>query len=380
MSSMSKIDINVPHVVIVKRKIYQDVYFKVHPKDRPDGWKPSIKLGRTDKDSMSYLVKQAETVYQEYMDFKSELHAGIKIGVRSGTFPHLIGLYKASAFWDNLTPKTQRDYDTYLRRIHEWSAKNGHPHIRELKRKHLIAYLSTLDDTPTLRKRMKGLITTLCRRAMDEDFIQINPCDGLELAPVKKDKRPITIWSEQDIDAFVTEADRRGFHSLGSIVLTMIETAQRMGDVVKMRNHVNYKSGHLQYTQSKTGAKVSFPATNKLYNRYEKTGSGDFFMFINEITNKPWQTDNVSRKVREICDHLGMNNHIAMHLRHSTIYYLYELDLTYNEIASITGHSQATVKDMLDRHYLEIRNEKVASKGIEKINVARGNFGKSNTK
>ncbi len=376
MSDMAKFNFKLPrHCRAKPRKGYYDVYFEVHIKDRPHGWPASIRLGRTDKDSIKDIIAKGEIENQRYLDFC----AGYTPRAPEGSFEHIITIYRQSYHFKDLKDKTRKDYMHYLREIEEWSARNNSPHISMLNVKNATRWLNTFEEKPVKQKRMRSICSILANVAITEGYIERNVFEYVKLRTRQTEKRKVVIWSEEDIDRFIDECDARGLSSLGSIALTMIETSQRKGDVLTMQRGKNYTGGKLIYIQSKTGKKVAFNTTKKLQMRYDSVGIGDFMMFINENTGKPWTGDNVTHRAREILDYLGMNKHILMHLRHSQVYHLYELGHAYNEIAAITGHSEDTIKDMLNRHYLEIRNEETANRGIAKIDEARKSRTKSRT-
>ena len=90
-------------------------------------------------------------------------------------------------------------------------------------------------------------------------------------------------------------------------------------------------------------------------------------MFIRETTGKPWRPDAVTHMTREICDDLGMPDHIFAHLRHSQINYLFGLELSVEKMVAVTGQNEETLK----QYYREARNEKLATEAIADINEER---------
>lgn len=370
MPSMANLKAEIPHIQINKRSGYSDVYFKVHPKDRPEGWRPCIHIGRTDKLSEAQIVAKAQEIFNEYVLFKKSMVDG-KSNHKMGTYPEIIQIYKKSEFWTGIADVTRKNYGPYLKEIEQWSIRNGHPHIREQTVRQILKWLRNFKAAPTRQKRAKIVLSILHKVAMNEDYINENIVENVTLPDSKREKRKVVIWSESDIDSVVQECDDRGLKSLGSLVLTGIETAQRQGDVIRMRNKVDYDDGNLIYVQSKTGKKVKFRATEKLRRRYETVGIGEFSMFIRENTGRLWTGWAVAHELREICDYLGMTEHVFAHLRHSQVFYLYELKVPKQSIMAITGHSEKTIDAMLQNHYLEIRNEKLANQGIARIDKER---------
>jgi len=361
---------NLPsHCLVKNRGKYTDVYFSVHPKDRTEGWPATIKMGRTDKISMAEIHERAEETYKDYLAFKDKAITGEDLKIKDGTFPDIIKRYRESLYWLDLSERTKYDYGIFLKEIHEWSKRAGHPHIKLLTPKSIVRWLNNWEDAPRRQKYAKAVMSILFGSAIREGYIEINFVKDIKLRRRKSEnKKKIHIWSQEDIDRFIEEADERGLHSLGSIVLTGIETAQRQADVIKMRNGVHYKDGKLIYIQQKTGKKVQFNATNKLRERYEKYPSKQMFMFIFERTGKTWKQRAVAYHVREICDYLGLKEYNFAHLRHSQVFHLHENNIDKNSIRAMTGH---TMDYILDNVYLEARNEKLANQGVAKINRVR---------
>lgn len=363
-----------PHCQVKKRKNYCDVYFMPHPKDRPEKWPATILLGKLGKTPAEEIIKKANETYDDYVAFQFRHETGIDLRIKEGSLPDVIKRYKESIFWTSLSGRTQNDYNIFLNKINEWSFRAGHPHISKLTTKSLYAWITeNWRDAFRRQQYAKSILVILYNAAIREGYVENNLAENLVIKSVKReDKKKIRIWSQKDIDAFVKEADARGLHSIGSIVLTGIETAQRQADVIKMRHNIDYKSGKLIYIQQKTGKKVQFNATKKLAARYEKYHrANQMFMFIGENTGRPWQYRSLAQKIREICDHIGLYEYVYAHLRHSQVYYLYENELSKNIISAMTGHSTKTVDSMLDRHYLEIRNEELANRGVAKIDRVR---------
>lgn len=357
-----------PHCRVKNRGKYKDVYFEVHIKDRPEGWPPSIRLGRTDIDSIDDIVKKGISAYQSYRRFVLDGPAASRS--EEGTLPYIIEAYKTSHFWKHLAPKTKRDYEAYLLEIASWSKRSSHPHISLLTVKSIIKWLNKYKDTPVRMKRAKSVLSVLYKIAYNEGFIDNKRLvQDIELEKQRQeDKRPIVIWTENDVDAVVREADDRGLYSIGSIALTCMETCQRRGDVVPMINGRDYKNGQLRYFQSKTKKHVWFKATDKLRERLDRYHSQQVSMFINENTGRPWHPDSVTHQIRNICDHLGMTDHILMQMRHSQINYLYELGLDDQTIIAMSGHENPQT---MRAYYREKRNKELANKGVEYINKER---------
>jgi integrase len=363
------------HCRVVNRGSYADVYFKVHPKDRPDGWKPSIPLGRTDQDSFDTILEKAKKVSDEYEAFLMGVTT-----IKTGSLPDLITKFKKSELWHSWKPANQKEYHYYFETIREWSEKAGHAHVSLMTVKSINKWLSGFSETPSRRKRLLLSLKRLLDLAVNEGEIESNPAKKITLPPVGKPKRLKKLWSEKEIDAFVSACDAAGRTSLGTIALTMIESAQRLSDVVFMVYGRDYKDGHLHYIQSKTGKSVWLPCTEKLKARYKAYPPHGIAMFINECTGKQWTVSNVSHVARKILDEIGMEGYILKELRNSQTTYLLELGCEIPEMAAMTGHSLQTAQKMFDQHYAETRSKILAEKVVKRIDDFRKSNTKSNTR
>lgn len=371
-SKMSILKVKLPPHCQIKKRAggkYHDIYFMPHPATRPHDWPASIKIGRIPGDMVDKIVERADDYYNEYEHHRSGVKIPSARAIKTGSIPDVIKKYRQSYLYNDLTERTQKDYYGYLRQIEDWSEKNKHPHISKLTIPAVVKYLNTFEDTPVKQKRMKNILSTLCTVAMMEGYIPSNPVtSGIKLRKRVKPKRDVVLWSEDDVDAFVDACDERKLHSLGSIALTMIETAQRKGDVISMRTGVDYQDGKLAYVQSKTGKTVWMNATQKLRNRLDRYKSNDFYMFVNENTGKKWLDMTATHKARDILNAIGKPDHILMELRHSRVNYLYELGLDDATIIAMTGHEKP---DTMRRHYREKINQELANKGIARIDKFR---------
>lgn len=371
-SNMAKLKIDLPPHCQVKKRAkgrYYDVYFMPHPSTRPADWPASVKIGRYPDEDIDTLVKKAREWHEEYECHRAGTEAPSARSKVAGTLPDVITKYRESNLYLDLTDRTKKDYHGYLKQIEDWSEKNKHPHIKKLTIPVIVKYLNKFEQTPVKQKRMKNILSLLCEVALMEGYLEINPVrQGIKLRRRVTEKRKLVLWGEKDVDDFVDACDARGLHSLGSIALTMIETAQRKGDVLNMRTGVDYKDGQINITQSKTQKPVWMNATQKLRARLAKHPSNNFYLFVNENTGKKWLDMTATHKARDILDEIGMNDHILMELRHSRVNYLYELGFDDATIISMTGHEKP---ETMRRHYREKINQELANKGVARIDEFR---------
>lgn len=378
---MVKLELNLPPHCQVKKRPggYSDVYFMPHPKDRAEGWKPSIKLGRTDVNSIEEINKEAKRVHDEYLAHQGLIEKQDVPEKRVGTLPYVIIKYQESRFFTDIAERTRKDYRYYLGYILEWSERVGHPHIKYLTAKAIVQQLNKFEDRPVSQKRFKTVLSMLYKVAIREGLVETNIAATIDLFRRKQKKRELVIWEEEHVDAFLKAAEASGQPSVGRALIMALETAQRRGDVLKMQKPRDYDpaTGRLKFKQSKTGKFVHIKATRRLKAVLDEIPTSQLPLFLNERTGKPWNGDVFNHKFREIADMAGLTNHIFMHTRHSAILYLNRAGVDVRGIASITGHSLKTVHKMLENHYLETRDQEVADQAIETLENYRSQTKKS---
>ena len=370
-SNMPMINIKLPeHCRRIKRKGYDDIYFAPNKRHIAKGWKPTTFIGRLTVNNLQEILDKCERTLLDYNIHRS----GVDLYEdKQGSIPDLIKKYKVSEYWETKAPRNQYEYSRYFGHINDWSDKNNHPHVSLLTAKAIVTYLKQYKDKPRTRKMYLYAFKELLKIAIDEGEITHNIAYEIKLPRSNKPKRKKVLWEEEAVDIAAKACDDQGYPSLGSIIMTMIETTQRLGDVTRMVNGRDWVNGELKYIQQKTGSAVFMPPTQKLKDRYKKFPPSDYMMFINEDTNRPWLVNTITHKIRKILDSANMEGYILRDLRPSQVTYLFSLGCTPNQIASFTGHTLGTVTEMMDSHYAETRQRELAKEVVTKIDEHRAN-------
>lgn len=289
-----------------------------------------------------------------------------------GSLMHVITLYKESYFWKDLADKTKQDYNYYVRLIQEWSIQNDNPLMKNITPKDIMGWLSYFEATPVRQKRAKAVISQLFNVAIQFDYTDKNPVKSLRLRRRQTERRKLVLWEDRHVQKIVETCDKAGRFSMGHAIMIAYNTAQRQGDILKLRQPDHYSQGFFYFQQSKTGSLVDIPVTQSLKDRLSMIPTDQELLVFNEKTGKPWTNDNFIKVFRDMANKSGLPDHWFMELRHSCVYQLNRAGCTPNQIASITGHSLKTILEMLQNHYLEIRDATVASEAINKLENMRG--------
>jgi hypothetical protein len=309
-----------PHCQVKNRGRYADVYFMVHPKDRPESWRATFKLGRTDHDPVETIVKKAWEVYNEYEAFCLAERGVVSLPrERRGTIPDLIKRYRASGYWKDLAPNTRQDYERYLQFLVDWSARNKHPLFSEMKTVQAVAWLNGFDHVPMKQRRAKAVLSTLNNYAIIEGLVERNFIREIKLRRRKTPARRVITWSDDDVLAFIAQAEAMGYPSLGTAALIAFEIGQRQGDVRELQKPRDYHDGRFQFHQSKTGQYVSIRATARLKARLSSLPEEQSLLVTHDNTGKQWERGTFGHTFRRVADKAGLKNHIFMQLRHTAV-------------------------------------------------------------
>lgn len=178
----------------------------------------------------------------EFFARYAALLAGVKKPAQrpaEGTIAAVIADYKAADEYQDLAPKTQRDYGRYL----GYLAPHGHWQIYRLKRGHIKELQKVLRMPPRTAQYFARVCSVLFAYAIEEGLIDVNPAARLK----RRDKaEAYKAWTDEECAAFEASDPPRAI--LTAYMLGRY-TGQRGGDI-------------LRWTRSVYDGRVRAPATN----------------------------------------------------------------------------------------------------------------------
>lgn len=212
---------------------------------------------------------------------------------------------------------------------------------------------------------------------LDGTLVNDNPAAKLGLKTRKPLRTEADIWTKEETAIFAAQADQMGWHSVGTAVILNSWMGQREGDVINLPAN-RYKQGMIEVGQSKTGARVCLPVDlvpelqqrleEDRMRRHDKSILG-LTLLISERDGLTWNEHAFRRAFAAIrkeaaarCPSLATKQ--FMLLRHTAVVRLAEAGCTAGEISAITGHSLATVDDILERYL--VRTRKLAETAFRK--------------
>lgn len=274
----------------------------------------------------------------------------------------LIADWQASGEWKDNKPRTNRGYNDSIKEVRHWVAEDD-PDPTLITATDIEAFLSIYDDRPTTRYHVRKALRLIMKQAVKRRWRTDNPVSDVK-APMPKTR--VAIWEQDDVDLHVWAAIAAGNNDLAAIILMMWEIGQRLTDAIVFRRGAEYlpAEGLFSFSQSKTAENVSIPVGDRLRAVLAHIKvDGSPYLFHDAGTGRPFRDvsrlSHVFASMRSaflIDDDgqpriTGARRLVLKALRHSCVVQLARSACTVPEIAAITGHSPASVEEIL-RIYL----------------------------
>lgn len=331
-------------------------------------WQPSKDLRRHGfqprrlADDRALAIEEAERRNEEVDRWRADRET-VAEPAAPDSLAALIADYRTGRRWHELEPKTRRSYEWCFGILTEWA---GDAPVAAIDARRIERFHEALAvRTPAKANAAVRVLRLLLEHARRSGTIAVNPAIRPRLADTARKGR---LWSREAIAAFVAAADAAGHHSIGTAVLLNEWLGQREGDLLALPRNA-WKGGELVIEQSKTGATVALPLgmVPHLVARLEAELARQAArkvtattLLVCETTGRPWREDHfrhVFAKIRAIaakaCPELvGL---WFQHFRHTAVTRLAEAECELPMIAAITGHSLATVAQIVDRYLIRTR-------------------------
>lgn len=281
---------------------------------------------------------------------------------RHGTLRWLIAEYEASSYYAELSAATKQSYAYLSRHVLAWPGANTQ--VAAVTKPMLLAFLAPFDDRRALRDHLVQYLGVVLEYACRIGAITYHPARRLGLKKAKRSK-PIRVVDVPQMLTIVAKAREMGLPHVAMGVLLHFDLGQRQGDVLRLRNHVDYRGGVFQFNQSKTDQAVTIkPFLAETRAALASVPPTQFALVADEHGLRIGQ-DRYTRDFRKVADAAGFHDLWEMELRHSCVIFCERAGLTPGEIATRTGHSLQTVIQILERY--RYRDSVVAAQGAVKL-------------
>ncbi|MCK1638530.1 tyrosine-type recombinase/integrase [Bradyrhizobium sp. 157] len=285
------------------------------------------------------------------------------------TFSSLIDYFKDQSEYTGLGDKSKRAYDQYLALI---EAKFGTMPVGAIEdrraRGDFKAFRNTFASTPRKADYVWTTIARVLSVAKDHGKIAVNVCErGGRL--YESDRSEI-VWTAEDIRIFCGVASIE----LQAALLLALWTGQRQGDLLRL-TWSHYDGTYIRMRQSKgRGSKgrqrVTIPVGPPLKAVLDaalKEKRSAVTILVNSF-GRPWTEDGFRTSWDKAFKRTSLKDLHFHDLRGTAVTRLALSNCSVPEIAAITGHSMATVQQILDAHYLGGRVE-LAEAAIKKLSA-----------
>lgn len=281
-----------------------------------------------------------------------------------GSIAALIADYKASHLWRELTRSTRKSYTYALRVIR---AEYGNDPVRGITAWELEKFYRRLRKTPAKMAQVSRVMRVLMEFAIKRNLITVNPAakPGISYTAPKG-----MLWSREQVQAFITAADKLDLFDMGTAVCLNEWLGQRPSDIYTMRQDC-YRNGAIIKTQKKTGAEVELPvdlvphlqeriAAQLTRNAQMPHGSRYLLAGISGAGISESTFNSLFNLIRTAA---GLPKNLNFRtLRHTAITRMGEAGVPLQHIAAVSGHSFKTCEQILDRY--NIRTAKMAQEAF----------------
>lgn len=293
---------------------------------------------------------------------------GKKAKPAAGTLQSILNGFQESTDWDDLAPRTRKDY---AGKIAEIERAFGDFPISALEDRRSKAVFLRHRDQLALKSRRQAdyfwqVLARILSWAVGRGLAPGNPCE--RGGRTYRGSRAEKVWTDDHESAFIVSAPP---HLQLAFVLALW-TGQRQGDLLDLC-WSQYDGKVIRLKQNKTGAFVTVPVGAPLKACLDRLDRKDGPILRNSY-GEVWNPDGFRSSWKKACKAAGITGVTFNDLRGTAVSRLALAGATEAEIATISGHSLRDVRSILDAHYLN-RDPRLAENAIRKLE-ARTQFSK----
>jgi hypothetical protein len=319
--------------------------------------------------------------------------------VEPATLAAVIRSYERSRFFTDKAERTKRGYRQNMRFLEDWG---GDMRVAAITKKTVeTLYTSLYTRTPSKAKAVIVMLQILLEAAIRQELITTNPALKAGLRGAKPSGR---LWTREAVDLFVATADAAGWHSVGTAVRINHWLGQRETDILALPRAA-VANNRTMVLQSKTGARVAVPDSPQVRARLDAElahqerlqaardaavrargaiplpADPPATLLLCEGTGEPWTEHYFRHVFAEIRATMAKAHPVTvhadgtevetaklwfMHLRHTAVTEMAVAGCTTLQIAGVTGHSIASVNQILAR-YVSLTAELAAAATTKRL-------------
>lgn len=281
-------------------------------------------------------------------EFLESLHTARQIARKiydPDTLGGIVAAYQGSAKFATKADATKREYRAMFALICE---KFGTMTLDVLDdkgvRKVFKDYRDSLIETPRKADRFWQVLKMVLNYAVDNGQLRWNPAG--KGGKLYHGTRAEIIWPQHLIELAVA---RLSPQVLGPF-LCALDTGQRQGDILRL-TWTQFDGSHFRLIQRKTGRPVEVLSSERLKAFLSRLNRVSTHIFVNS-RGQPWTSDGFQGQFRKELARIGIEGLRFHDLRGTFITMRRREGSSIEDISSITGHSIADVRSVLEKHYL----------------------------
>ena len=283
-----------------------------------------------------------------------------KVQPPQGVLLSILQGFQATALWDDLAPRTRRDYAALIKTIEKEFADFPLSALGDRRTRDV--FMSWRDKRAKASRRQADygwqVLARILSWAHGRGLIIANPCE--KGGRLYHGSRAENVWAPADEEAFLAAAPAH----LHLPLLLALWTGQRQGDLLSL-TWQQYDGTVIRLRQSKTGRRVVIPVGAPLKIALEARRGQAGRILLNS-DGAPWTADGFRSSWRKACAAVGVVGVTFSDLRGTAVTRLALAGCTVPEIATITGHSMRDVNAILDSNYLNL-DQALAEAAIFKL-------------
>ncbi|WP_245419468.1 tyrosine-type recombinase/integrase [Phyllobacterium salinisoli] len=283
-----------------------------------------------------------------------------KVRPPAGMLLSVLQGFQASSTWDDLAPRTQRDYVKIIKLIEK---KFGDFPLSAMSdRRTRGIFMEWRDERAKASRRQADygwqVLARILSWAHGRGLVSANPCE--KGGRLYRGSRAENVWTDVDEEAFLASAPEH----LHLPLILALWTGQRQGDLLRL-TWQQYDGKVIRLQQSKTGMRVVIPVGAPLKAALDAK-RGKIGPILRNSDGEPWTADGFRSSWRKACAAAGVVGVTFNDLRGTAVTRLAQVEASVPQIATITGHSLRDVNTIIDSHYLN-RDPRMAEEAIRKL-------------
>lgn len=186
----------------------------------------------------------------------------------------LVARFRESGKWAGASPATRRQRELlYMSAI----SKGNNPRFRDISKAHMQRAVDSRASTPALARNYLKSMRALFAWALKNDYVETNPCDGVEPPAYKTDGFPP--WTIEDVARF---CERWPIGTRQRLAFELfLASGLRRGDVHQAgRQHLRGRVFSIR--TSKTGMEITVEFPQSLIDIIAATPTGDLHFVVKE--------------------------------------------------------------------------------------------------